>query len=306
MSKLSAKGVKVWHRMARKSFYMFEKLGLHVVPNHFYQPIPDTRELSDSLFARRTELVGVNMNDQGQSELLAKLAADYKEEFDALPRDKGQTSAPSQFYLNNGTYQSVDAEMLYSMVRHYKPRKMIEIGSGFSTYLAAQALLKNDTADGVRCQFTAIEPYPNDVLAAGFPGMTRLLRDKVQTAALAEFEALEENDILFIDSSHVLKIGSDVHYEYLEILPRLKKGVIVHIHDIFLPAEYPREWVFKHQRFWNEQYLLQAFLMFNDSFEVLFGGSYMHVTHPEQLAAAFASYDKATVWPGNFWMRRVK
>ncbi len=290
MSKLSAKGVKVWHRMARKSFYLFERLGLHVVPNHFYQPIPDTRELTEALFARRTELVGVDMAEESQCKLLQELASAYKAEFDALPRDK--TDVPSQFYLNNGTYQSVDAEMLYSMVRHFKPRKMIEIGSGFSTYLAAQAVLKNETADGIKCELTAIEPYPNDVLAKGFPGMTRLMRDKVQTAALAEFEALGENDILFIDSSHVLKIGSDVQYEYLEILPRLKKGVIVHIHDIFLPAEYPREWVFKHQRFWNEQYLLQSFLTFNDSFEVLFAGSYMHLKQPELLAQSIASYNK--------------
>jgi predicted O-methyltransferase YrrM len=304
MSKLSAKGVKVWHRMARKSFYLFERLGLHVVPNHFYQPIPDTRELDDALFARRTALVGVDMRDDAQCQFLETVSAAYKAEYDALPRTKGDVA--SQFYLNNGTYQSVDAEMLYCMVRHFKPRKMIEIGSGFSTYLAAQAVLKNETADNVKCELTAIEPYPNPVLEAGFPGMSRLVRDKVQTASLAEFEALGEGDILFIDSSHVLKIGSDVQYEYLEILPRLKKGVIVHIHDIFLPAEYPREWVFKHQRFWNEQYLLQAFLMFNDSFEVLFGGSYMHLKHPEQLAKAFASYDQSTCWPGNFWMRRSK
>ncbi|MBS1992589.1 MAG: class I SAM-dependent methyltransferase [Cyanobacteria bacterium SZAS LIN-2] len=304
MSKLSAKSVKVWHRMARKSFYLWERLGLHVVPNHFYQPIPDTRELTEALFARQTDLVGVDMRDAQQCQLLATVAAAYKAEYDALPRDRG--TVPHQFYLNNGTYQSVDAEMLYSMVRHFKPRKLIEIGSGFSTYLAAQAVLKNESSDGVKCVMTAIEPYPNPVLAGGFPGMTRLVRDKVQTAALSEFEALEENDILFIDSSHVLKIGSDVQYEYLEILPRLKKGVIIHIHDIFLPAEYPREWVFKHQRFWNEQYLLQAFLTCNDSFEVLFGGSYMHLKHPDKLASAFASYDRETVWPGNFWMRRVK
>lgn len=304
MSKLSTKSVKVWHRMARKSFYLFERLGLHVVPNHFYQPIPDTRELTDAVFSRRTELTGIDMREEAQCRLLEEVAAAYKSEYDALPR--GKTDVAHQFYLNNGTYESVDAEMLYSMVRHFKPRRMIEIGSGFSTYLAAQALQKNQAADGISCEFTAIEPYPNQVLAAGLPGLSRLVQDKVQTAKLAEFEALGENDILFIDSSHVLKIGSDVQYEYLEILPRIKKGVIVHIHDIFLPAEYPREWVFKHQRFWNEQYLLQAFLTFNDTFEVLFGGSFMHLQHADRLAKAIASYDREKVWPGNFWMRRIK
>jgi predicted O-methyltransferase YrrM len=304
MSKLTTKGVKVWHRMARKSFYLFERLGLHVVPNHFYQPIPDTRELTDAVFSRRTELVGIDMREEAQCKLLEEVAAAFKSEYDALPREK--TDVAHQFYLNNGTYQSVDAEMLYSMVRHFKPRQMIEIGSGFSTYLAAQAVLKNQSADGIKCEMTAIEPYPNPILEAGFPGMSNLVRDKVQGAKLSQFEALGENDILFIDSSHVLKIGSDVQYEYLEILPRLKKGVIVHIHDIFLPAEYPREWVFKHQRFWNEQYLLQAFLTCNDSFEVLFAGSFMHLKQSDLLAKTIGSYDKNTVWPGNFWMRRVK
>lgn len=304
MSKLKDKGVKVWHRMARRSFYFFEKLGLHVVPNHFYQPIPDTRDLTEAVFNRRTDMVGVDLRDQAQCELLETFATSFKGEYDALPRDK--SGEPYNFYLNNGTYASVDAEILYSMVRHFKPKKMIEIGSGFSTYLAAQACLKNESESGAKCRLTAIEPYPNDVLAAGFPGMSELLREKVQTAPLAKFEELEANDILFIDSSHVLKIGSDVQYEFLEILPRLKKGVIVHVHDIFLPAEYPREWVFKHQRFWNEQYLLQSFLSFNESFEVLFGGSYMHCKHPDKLSKAIASYDPKTCWPGNFWMKRIK
>jgi hypothetical protein len=104
-----------------------------------------------------------------------------------------------------------------------------------------------------------------------------LIIDKVQNVSLSEFNKLEKNDILLIDSSHVLKIGSDVQYEYLEILPRLKKGVIVHVHDIFSPSEYPREWVLEDYRFWNEQYLLCAFLSFNSAFEVLWAGSYMHL-----------------------------
>jgi hypothetical protein len=117
---------------------------------------------------------------------------------------------------------------------------------------------------------------------------------------------LEENDILFIDSSHVLKIGSDVQYEYLEILPRLNKGVIVHIHDIFLPAEYRKEWVLKDHIFWTEQYLLQAFLAFNDNFEILWAGSYMHLKHPDKLEVAFNSYRRNERWPGSFWIKKIR
>ncbi len=193
------------------------------------------------------------------------------------------------------------------MIRHFKPRKIIEIGSGYSTYLLAQAILKNKKEnDGYECELVAVEPYPNDILKAGFPGLFKLIPNKVQDIPLSIFEKFRDNDILFIDSSHVLKIGSDVQYEFLEILPRLKKGVIVHIHDIFLPAEYPKESVLKKYRFFTEQYLLQAFLAFNDSFELLFAASYMHLKHPDKLEASFYSYEREARWPGSFWMRKTK
>lgn len=123
---------------------------------------------------------------------------------------------------------------------------------------------------------------------------------------MLEFQKLKENDILFIDSSHVLKTGSDVQYEYLEILPRLNKGVLVHFHDIFLPAEYPQKWILEDHKFWNEQYLLQAFLAFNDSFEILWAGSYMHLNHPDKLEQFFKSYNKNKRWPGSFWVRKIR
>ena len=116
---------------------------------------------------------------------------------------------------------------------------------------------------------------------------------------------LARNDILFIDSSHVVRIGGDVLYELLEILPQLAVGVVVHLHDIFMPAEYPKNWVLKNKRFWSEQYLLQAFLAFNKDFEVLWGSSYMHLMHPEMLEAAFPSYRRDRWWPASFWIRRV-
>src|SRR5262249_34545280 len=159
----------------------------------------------------------------------------YKPEYDALPRTR--TAVPHQYYLQNGRFEGVDAEVFYSMIRHFKPQRLIEIGSGYSTFLAAQAVLKNEAETGHRCDLGAIEPYPGPVLRQGFPGLSRLVARGVQEVPLSEFEALGENDIVFIDSSHVLKTGSDVQYEFLEILPRLRPGVLVHVHDIFLPAE---------------------------------------------------------------------
>lgn len=193
------------------------------------------------------------------------------------------------------------------MVRHYKPQRIFEIGSGYSTYLLAQAIVKNgEEDDDYRCELVAIEPYPNEVLKAGFPGLSKLVRKKAQDIPISEFQRLTGNDILFIDSSHVLTIGSDVQYEYLEILPRLNKGVVVHIHDIFLPVEYPKEWVLQSFEFWNEQYLLHAFLAFNDSFEVLWASNYTSLKYPHKLEAAFDSYKRRKRGGTSFWMRRIE
>lgn len=289
----------------KKLFPLWEKLGFHITRNHFYEPIPDTRTLKDDLWEKQSELVGIDMNEEGQINLLSLFASKFKEEYESFPRNK--TSIPYQYYIDNGAFESVDGEILYCMVRHFKPNKIFEIGSGNSTYLSAQAILKNKEEDNdYECELVAIEPYPNDILKAGFPGLSKLIPKKVQDIPLSEFKKLRENDILFIDSSHVLKIGSDVQYEYLEILPRLHKGVIVHLHDIFLPAEYPKEWVLEDYRFWTEQYLLQAFLAFNDGFRPLFAGSYMHLKHPDKLEASFSSYKRDERWPGSFWIRKIK
>ncbi len=291
----------------RKLFPFWEKLGFHITPNHYYQPIPDTRTLKDDLWLKQSELVGIDINEEAQINLLSYFSSQFKEEYESFPRTK--TSIPYQYYLLNDSFGPVDGEILYCMIRHFKPKRIIEIGSGNSTYLSAQAILKNKEEDNnYECELIAIDPYPNDILKAGFPGLSKLISKKVQDIPLSEFKKLTENDILFIDSTHVLTIGSDVQYEYLEILPRLNKGVIVHIHDIFLPAEYPKEWVLKEYRFWTEQYLLQAFLTFNDRFEVLWAGSYMHLKHPDKLKAAFSSYTykRAKDWPVSFWIRRIK
>lgn len=286
----------------KKFFLVWQRMGFHITLNHFYEPIPDTRTLKDELWLKHSDMVGVEMNEEGQVNLLSQFSSKFKDEYENFPRFK--ISIPYQYYVNNGTFESVDGEILYCMIRHFKPKKIFEIGSGNSTYLAAQAVLRNKEEDGKECELIAFEPYPNDVLRAGFPGLSKLIPTKIEDVALSKFDELKKNDILFIDSSHVLKIGSDVQYEYLEMLPRLNKGVIVHLHDIFLPAEYPKEWVLRLHIFWTEQYLLQAFLAFNNAFEVLWGGSYMHLKHLDKLEAAFASHKGEERWPGSFWMRK--
>jgi predicted O-methyltransferase YrrM len=289
-------------------FALCEKLGFHITRNHFYEPIPDTRTLKEQLWLRQSQLVGIDINEQKQIEMINQFLR-FKNEYDNFP--KNRTSKAWQFYANNPHFGPVDAEVLYCIIRHFQPKKIIEIGCGYSTYLSAEAILKNEEESRFRADLIAVDPNPNRVMKSGFPGLSRLITEKIEDVDLEEYKALKENDILFIDSSHVLKIGNDVYHEYLEILPRLNKGVIIHIHDIFYPCEYPKIWVLKMRRFWNEQYLVQAFLAFNNAFEVLWCGSYMHLKHHDKLAEAFSSYNRATVWstyrPGatSIWIRKI-
>jgi predicted O-methyltransferase YrrM len=279
-------------------------MGFHITPNHFESPIPDTRYLDDALWSNNTELSGININPQAMVNLINLFSSKYKKEYDCFPKNK--TSIPYQYYIKNRSFESVDAEIYYCMIRYFKPKRIFEIGSGYSTLIAAQAVMKNKEEFGNDTELIAIEPYPNETLKRGFSGLSELRTSILQDIKLSEFDTLCENDILFIDSSHILRIGSDVQYEYLELLPRLNKGVIIHVHDIFLPAEYKRDWIHNDHRFLNEQYLLQAFLAFNDAFEILWGGSLMHLTQTKELEKAFASYDKDSAWPGSFWLRKIR
>lgn len=283
-------------------FGVVERFGLHITPNHYYHPIPDTKTLDDELFDNTKEMVGVDLNEKEQLNMLYEFL-EYKDEYNQIPFKK--TPDLRKYYFENSYFEKIDAEILYCMIRKNKPRNLIEIGSGYSTLLSAQALVKN-SEEGADCFFTAIEPYPNNVLKEGFPGLSKLVGKKAQDMGIDYFNILGDGDILFIDSSHVLKIGSDVQYELQEIMPRLRKGVLVHFHDIFLPWEYPKKWVKEKHFFWTEQYLLQSFLTFNDRFKVIWAGNYMCRTHPGAIAKVFGHHDPLTSNPGSFWIKRIK
>lgn len=292
-------------RFIKTTFPFWQGLGFHVTPNHFYQPVPDTRTLREELWRKESEMVGIEMNDSRQMALLSFFASAYGKEYHAFPYEK--TENPQEYYVHNNMFELVDGGILYSMVRHFKPKRIVEIGSGFSTLLTVKAILKNESVDhSYKCEFTAIEPHPSDTLKAGVPGLSRLYPTRLENVPRTLFSQLTAGDILFIDSSHVLKIGSDVQTELLEILPSLEKGVLVHIHDIFLPAEYPKDWVIKAHVFVNEQYVMQAFLTFNDHFEIIWAGHYMRLRHHDKLKEAFGRYETDERWPCSLWIRKTK
>lgn len=290
---------------SKKLFCLLEEKGYHLTPNHYLYPIPDTRTLSDNLWTKHKDPVGINFEEAKQIDLLRLFSKNYQREYDNFPSKKG--SDLTRYYLDNGAFESVDGEIYYCMIRYFKPERIIEIGSGNSTCLAAQAILTNHKENKlINCDLAAFDPYPNKIILKGFPGLSKLFVSKAEKIPLTTFKKLKENDILFIDSTHIVEIGRDVNYLILEILPRLNKGVIVHFHDIFLPAEYPKPLVLNGLAFWSEQYLLQAFMTYNRNFQILWAGSFMHLKHPEILEKYINSYKRNKRWPGSFWIRKVR
>lgn len=279
-------------------FHLWEEHGFHVTPAHYYFPLPDTRELPNRLWATTSELVGIDMNDDVQLDLLHRAFPAFRDEYSQV--GAGQTD---DFDLTNPWFGGIDALVLYCMIRHFRPRLVLEVGSGFSTRVSLRAALQNgDTR--VMC----IEPHPfdstrHDVFQQEGHGIVSLIPMKVEDVELALFQELQASDLLFIDSSHVSRIGGDVNYLFLEVLPRLNPGVLVHVHDIFLPAEYPRDWVMDNLRFFNEQYLLQAFLTLNREYSVLMANHYLGLNFPADLRATFPY---SPTWDGqSFWIRRT-
>jgi predicted O-methyltransferase YrrM len=272
-------------------FELWQENGFHVTPVHFYQPVPDTRDLVPELWRNGSALAGIDMRADTQLALLDELSR-YAAELDDVPFEKPDDK--TTFYLENPMFSGTDALVLYAMLRHVKPRCILEVGSGFSTLLAVRAVAAN-----MGGKITCIEPHPPDFLRKLD---VEVIPQQVQTLDYATFESLAENDVLFIDSSHVVKCGGDVNFLFLEVLPRLRPGVLVHVHDIFLPREFPRDWMVDLHHFWTEQYLLHAFLIFNSGFRVLLANAYLDEHHKEALKRAFP---RSSWWGGaSFWMAR--
>ena len=271
-------------------FHLMELHGFHITKSEFYSPIPEISKLDNDVFLGK-DLPGIDWNESNQIKLLNELSQ-YSNEFQNLIDGK-------KFDMNNGAFGTFDAPLYFSIIRHFAPNKIIEVGAGYSTILSsATSKLNNKT------KVIAIDPYVDNELKKKIPASVEFIDNPVQKIPVSMFRDLNENDILFIDSSHVSKIGSDVNYLYLEILPKLRDGVLVHIHDIFLPNQYPMSWIKNdHRRFWNEQYLLDAFLIGNSLFEIILANSFMSIRHPELLRKLYKT--QMPVGGGSFWIRKT-
>lgn len=303
----------------RNAFRMFQRIGITVSPNHYYWPVPDFRELEERSWPVDEDPLGVDLAYGRQLEFLETVVPQYSHEWES---DRAPLFRVSYNY-NNGFFETIDAEITYTLVRHLKPRRIVEVGGGYSSRVMAAALDQNLKLDGVRGELITIDPFPDRFPKRALSDRVQLIPQTIQKVDLGVFLNLESGDFLFLDSSHVVGIGSDVVREYLEILPRVSSGVVIHAHDIFIPSDYPREAVLHNLAFWSEQYLLQALLMNNPNYEVLWGSSSMQSREPEALEQAFphwkGSYrsmpkekrqflptrDGERVWPSSFWMRKL-
>ncbi len=281
----------VWRMPFCKKILM--GVGVFPINNHYYEPLFDERLLRQPLNAQRT-LPGIDWNEAGQLEVLKRCR--FGEELKGTPRKKRDDLS---FYLENSSFGSGDAEFLYNIIRLKKPSNFIEIGSGNSTLMAKQAIAKN-SQEGHPCNHVCIEPFEMPWLEK--TGVT-VVRKKVEEMGLDTFSVLGENDILFIDSSHIIRPQGDVLFEYLELLPSLRDGVIVHVHDIFSPRDYLKRWVVDEVRFWNEQYLLEALLSYSREWKIIGAINYLRHNHYTALCEAcpFLTEDRE---PGSFYMQK--
>jgi predicted O-methyltransferase YrrM len=260
------------------------RLGVCVLPVHYYTSVPNTLALRDttSIWAKRSELPGLSIDLDEQVANLRAICTPYQSEY-----------AGNRIYREGADGQSgagygyIEAQALHAMVRHSKPALIVEVGGGVSTHCMSAAQKMNEDETGRRSRIICIEPFPPPHLRAS--ERVTLITEPVQTAPIDVFQQLGQGDMLFVDSSHTVKPGGDVNYLILEVLPRLRPGVIVHVHDIFLPYDYQRD-LLSNFLFWSETSLLRAFLTFNDHVRIIFCLSQLHYDRKDALKDMFSEY----------------
>jgi predicted O-methyltransferase YrrM len=271
-------------------------VGVFPIRNHYYEPLFDTRSLRRPLDEKR-RLDGIDWNVSEQLDLLKTFV--FSGELAGIPNVRRDERS---FHFNNGSFESGDAEYWYQLIRAKKPARIFEIGSGNSTLMARRAIDRNrEENPDYRCKHVCVEPYEQPWLEK--LGVT-VMRQRVEELKTEVFSELERGDILFIDSSHVIRPQGDVLFEYLELLPSLNPGVIVHVHDVFSPHDYLKQWVIDEVKFWGEQYLLEAFLTSNAQWKILGALNYLH-HHEYDALKRVCPYLVPEREPGSFYMEKI-
>lgn len=272
--------------------WVANRAGFAVIRHGYSSPVPDLRRLDPAHWSSVLPLPGINLRMKNQLDLLAELQP-YIDEFHSLLVGEDVFG----FAIANGMYGPIDAELLFGVIRRARPRRIVEVGSGNSTLIAARALESNRREGDVN-GLTSIDPEPRLSLPK-LPGH-RHVQGRVQDVGASAIAELAADDILFVDSSHVVRMGADVNFLILEVLPRLAPGVLVHFHDVFMPWDYPRSTI-EHGKYWSEQYLLQAFLSGNPSYEVMLSALALARQSPDEFPYPRAAV--AAIRPGAFWIR---
>lgn len=277
-----------------------ERYRTWVPPGDVLSPIHSNAEVrarEKEIYAVPRSMPGIELNEAAQLRLFDGLRQFYPEQpFTA------QISPERRYWFENPAYSYADAVLLYCMMRHLRPRRIIEVGSGYSS---AAMLDVDEVFFAGSIQFTFIDPETQLLRSLMKPpdvDRVRILETPVQEVDLTVFTNLEAGDFLFVDSSHVSKVGSDVNHIFFNVLPALPSGVFVHFHDVFYPFEYPLDWVYE-GRAWNETYLLRAFLQYNNQFEIQFFNTFIDWFHKEKYFGEMPLVEKNT--GGSIWLKKL-
>jgi hypothetical protein len=289
-------------RAAQRTSRVWERvLGLHVIPLRYDDPIPRVDEIADGWWTEPQALLGIDLRVGVQLDRLSRWKDRYRSEWRFPERVADEDH--HLYQRANPSYGTGDAEILWGMLREHRPARVIELGSGMTTRLAASALERN-RVEGSPGELVAVDPYPGEITRAGFPGLTRLVAAPAQSIPIEEFGTLGSDDVLLVDSSHMFKVGSDVAYLLERVLPQLDDGVLVHLHDIYLPRPYPPV-VYRERRwFWNEQDALRLYLSENPNWHVVWAVNALYRDHYDEFSAAIPGLPPDQPGPCSFWVRR--
>ena len=278
-----------------KNTFLLKKVGIYPLRNHYYEPRINYDAFDEKLSEERF-LPGLDLRVEDQIQLLDKL--NYQKDFENFLLNQNKIDPELVFTFKNGMIDTGDAEFLFNYIRHLKPSRVIEIGCGSSTKIISHALSLNDK----KSEHICIEPYEQPWLEK--MDNIKVFRQALEEIELKVFDKLDENDFLFIDTSHMIRPQGDVLREYLEVIPRLKAGVHIHVHDIFTPNDYPKAWLDEHMLFWNEQYILEALLHNKTSYEIVAGLNFLAKTYYDELKRV-CPYLTPERQPGSFYFKKI-